>query len=347
MKIALISDTHWGIKGDDKNLLDTQSRFMSETFFPKIDELGIKEIIHLGDLFDRRKYVNYVTAKICRDNFIQPIIDRRIILHQLVGNHDDYYRNTNEYNSPKTLYSGESNIHVYEYPQRVSIGGIDVDLYPWICDQNIEVTNDLLSTVTSGFAFGHLELNGFDMHRGQPCEAGLDPKLFSRYDRVFSGHFHSKSSKGNITYLGSTGQYTWADYNDPRGFHVFCTETGQLDFYENPIRDFEKVTINSITDLEQLSKTRIASFMKMIVQGDIDRSLIDDAVDTMEKAGVHDLQIVHESFDKISEDKLNDDVDIRDTLTLLESVIDNSDCIDKNLAKKIIKELYSQSQEII
>ena len=58
MKIALITDTHFGARNDSLLFLDFFRKFYENIFFPTLKERGIKEIIHLGDVVDRRKFIN-------------------------------------------------------------------------------------------------------------------------------------------------------------------------------------------------------------------------------------------------------------------------------------------------
>ena len=59
MKYALITDTHFGVRNDSQILLEYQKKFYDEIFFPYLDKNDIKHIVHLGDLVDRRKSINF------------------------------------------------------------------------------------------------------------------------------------------------------------------------------------------------------------------------------------------------------------------------------------------------
>ena len=59
MNIAILNDTHAGVRGDMVAMADYQGRFYNEVFFPYLKENGITHILHLGDYFDRRKNVNF------------------------------------------------------------------------------------------------------------------------------------------------------------------------------------------------------------------------------------------------------------------------------------------------
>ena len=99
MKIALITDTHFGARNDNLAFNEYFYEFWENTFFPYVKEKGIDTVIHLGDVMDRRKFVSYKIAQDFRKRFIQKFVDEGITLHMLVGNHDTFYKNTNDVNS--------------------------------------------------------------------------------------------------------------------------------------------------------------------------------------------------------------------------------------------------------
>ena len=85
MKIALITDTHFGVRSDNPLFLEYFDKFLDGVFFPELKRRGIKHIVHLGDLFDRRKYVNFNTLTWSR-SFMDRTKDYSIDL--IIGNHD-------------------------------------------------------------------------------------------------------------------------------------------------------------------------------------------------------------------------------------------------------------------
>ena len=97
MKIALITDTHFGARNDNLNFNEYFYKFYDELFFPYLRENNITNVIHLGDVMDRRKYISYRIAKDFRERFINEF--HGVDLHMMVGNHDTYYKNTNDVNS--------------------------------------------------------------------------------------------------------------------------------------------------------------------------------------------------------------------------------------------------------
>ena len=62
MKIAILNDTHFGVRNDSEAFRNYQVDFYRDQFFPYIKEHNIKTLIHLGDVVDRRKFINHNTA---------------------------------------------------------------------------------------------------------------------------------------------------------------------------------------------------------------------------------------------------------------------------------------------
>ena len=118
MKIAILNDTHAGVRGDMQAMSDYQGRFYNEVFFPYLDEHDIKHIIHLGDYFDRRKYVNFSSLKANKQHFIEPMLERGITMDLILGNHDVYYKSTNSVNSPELLLF-EENVNIIHEPVEI------------------------------------------------------------------------------------------------------------------------------------------------------------------------------------------------------------------------------------
>ena len=94
MTVALITDTHFGARNDNQIVQSHINQFFGEVFFPYLEEHNIKDVVHLGDLMDKRKTVSFLTLNNLRKNFMDRLHDNTIMTHILVGNHDSYYKNT-------------------------------------------------------------------------------------------------------------------------------------------------------------------------------------------------------------------------------------------------------------
>jgi hypothetical protein len=247
------------------------------------------------------------------------------------------------------LFDHYNNINVYIEALDIDYDGCSVAMVPWINSGNYEQTLQYLKETKSQVVFGHFEIAGFEMDRGNICHTGMDKSLFDRFDTVLSGHFHHKSSSGNITYLGNQYEITWADYNDQRGFHVFDTETREITFVPNPHKMFHKITYDDgVTDFEHWKAydyhSLKDSFVKIVVLNKQNPYLFDNVVDNLYKAGVGDLSIV-EDFTDNSLDMEQEIVDqAEDTMTILSKYIDNLTLnVEPDKLKTLMRELYVEA----
>ena len=212
MKIALINDTHFGARGDSQIFLEYFMKFFETSFFPYIQENKIDTVFHLGDLMDRRKFVNFNTLNTTRKRFLEPLEDMGVKTHIILGNHDTYYKNTNELNSVQELLGDRyENFNIIESPQELWLEDNGFVMIPWINKSNKEESLELLNTTSCPIAAGHFELNGYEVLPGIRHHGGLDDKILKKFEQVWSGHFHQKSSRDNINYLGAQYQITFSD----------------------------------------------------------------------------------------------------------------------------------------
>ena len=89
-----------------------------ELFSQYLNGKRLSTILHLGDVFDRRKYSNYNSLHLAKEMFFEPAKDYDV--HMLVGNHDAYYKNTNDINSVSLTLGEYENIRIYPKSSRSS-----------------------------------------------------------------------------------------------------------------------------------------------------------------------------------------------------------------------------------
>jgi hypothetical protein len=270
-------------------------------------------------------------------------------LYALVGNHDVAYKNTLEVNSPNLLLKGYDNIKIYDEFETVDFDGIKVDVVPWICDENEADIFAKIKDSKAQICFGHFEISGFEMDKGNVCEVGIDKQALSKYDIVLTGHFHHKSNDGNITYVGTPYEMTWADFNDTKGFHIFDTDTRELEFVKNPFSMFHKISYDDgQSDFESWKQYDFGSlkdtYIKVVVLNKQNPYLFDHVIDNFYKAGVADLAIVEDFSDVL----INDDQELidqaEDTMTILSKYIDNLPLdVEPEKLKSIMRELYIEA----
>jgi DNA repair exonuclease SbcCD nuclease subunit len=354
MKIAIITDVHYGARSDNLIFLDYTKKFLDEIFFPYIDEYNITRLFMLGDLVDRRKYINYYTANRLRIDFLDEIAKRNLDSYFIAGNHDLTYKSTSQINIFDELITGKyTTINIYTEPGEVDIDGIPILLVPWINAENREQTLKLIKKTKAQICFGHLDLTGFEMHRGVMKQDGDSPTLFDKFDVVCSGHFHHMSARGNIHYLGAPLQFDWNDYNDPKGFHIFDTETRELEFIENPFVIFKKLWYNDKEKSIDEVVTKFdfdayaGCFCKLIIEEKVNPYWFDLFVEKLEAAGVSNLQIVEDHKNLDLETDLDIISDAEDTFTIFRKAIEGmDDKIDKNGLVQVISELYQEAMSM-
>lgn len=349
MKIALITDQHFGVRGGSVSFSRYFEKFYSNVFFPYLEEHGIDTIIDLGDTFDKRKLIDFITLHDCRRYWFDEIHRRDMSLHVIVGNHCTAYKNTNEVNSPDLLLKEYPKVKVYSSPEEVVFDGVKIALLPWICSGNYSESIEFVNNTESQILFGHLELDGFEMYKGYPNEGGMSPSLFSKFDIVCSGHFHHRSSRGNITYLGSPYEMTWSDWNDERGFHIFDTDTRELTYIRNPYKMFHKIhyddSIHSKEEVLDVDLSNITgSYVKVIIHEKKDLFCFDTFIDNIEKQHPLELQIVedHLNKDSLSEEEISE---TEDTLTMLRGYVNSIDneALDKKKLERLLSSLYEEA----
>ena len=348
MKIALLNDTHFGCRNDSPAFMEHQNKFYNELFFPYIKRNNIKCLIHLGDVVDRRKFINHNTAHNFKRVFWDRLDDMGIETHIIIGNHDTYYKNTNEVNALQNLNISQNAI-VYTHATDVDIDGLKILFIPWICDDNEPESIRTIANSTAGIAMGHLEIKGFEMHSGHMNDHGYEKSMFVKFEKVISGHFHKKSDDGHIYYLGTQYEMTWSDYNCPKGFHIFDTSTRELGRVENTNKMFKKITYNDKEinydkfDITPYDKC----FIKLFISNKSDNDMYERLMDKFyNHINVHAIDVIEDPTDigaSVPENLLEQG---EDTLTFLNNYIDNTDIkLDKQKLKQFAKDLYMEAKD--
>jgi len=345
MLTAVITDTHYGCRKNSKFLHDHFERFYKNIFFPTLDEKNIKTVFHLGDCFDSRRSIDFAALEWSKRVVFDEFKKRGIHLHLLVGNHDAYYKNTNEINSVEQLLQEYDNITTYSKATEVTVGGLNILLCPWINSENLKDTISSVKASRSVCSMGHFEFNGFRAHRGHVMEDGMDCELFEKFSHVFSGHYHTRSDDGKIFYLGNPYEMFWNDVNDPRGFHIFDTETLEHTPVNNPYRIFFNIYYEDSNYKLFDAREYQGKIVKVIVKKKSKPKDFEKFIDKLYSAGIQELKIV-ENFDiQASEDFEVEESE--NTISILNRYIDEAEMeCDKSIVKGILQKIYSQACEV-
>ena len=348
MKVAIITDQHFGARNDSLVFLDFYEKFYDNTFFPTLDSSGIDTVLILGDTFDRRKYVNFYSLDRAKKMFFNKLEERGIRVHMLAGNHDTYYKNTNEVNSPELLLTEYTNIDVISKPETIFIDGTSICMMPWICPDNYQESLDHMTNTNAEICMGHFEIAGFAMHRGMESHDGLSKQTFDKFDIVFSGHYHHRSNDKHIHYLGNPYELTWQDYNDPRGFHLFDLDTRELTFFQNPYTMFTRIEYDDkereVVDLAALDLKD--KYVKLVVVNKTDYYKFDKFIQALYNKGSHEIKIV-EDLSEFEDGEVGEEINLEDTLSVLSNYIESIETdVDKEQIKNYMRTLYTEAVNI-
>lgn len=344
-KSIILNDTHMSVRNSSDIFIEYKRKFYEDVLFPYMHAHGIDHILHDGDYAEHRKHLNVKGVQADRDHFLNRLVEYNFTMDAKPGNHDVYYKNTNKLCSLDIIFSGyEDNVTLHHNPVILSRGTKSLGFIPWITTDNYAECMSFLEAGEADMIMGHFEIAGFEMNPGVEATHGMDTSSFAQYDKVLSGHFHKKSERGNIMYMGSQFEFTWADAGDPKFFHVLDWETGDVEAVRVPLTVYKKMYYNDeIVEnyLEHFDPSEFEDkFVKVIVVKKNNPYLFDKFIDELQKVRTHDLKIA-ESFGEYSGDGVDTDIEFQDTAELLNEYVDAVDTgLDRDRLKHIMQKLY-------
>ena len=346
MKVAIITDQHFGCRKNSKLFHDYFLKFYEDVFFPILEKEGITTVIDMGDTFDSRKGIDFGALTWAKNNYYDRLKKMGITVHTIVGNHTAYYKNTNDVNAVDLLLREYDNVKTYSETTSIEVGGLNILLVPWINSDNQEMSHALIKKSRAPVCMGHLELIGFRVHRGYIMEHGTDASIFNKFEKVFSGHYHTRSDNGKIFYLGNPYEIYWNDCNDTRGFHLFDTETKELTAVDNPYRIFHVIYYedhdHQLFDARQLEN----KIVKVVVKKKTNQVQFEKFLDKLYNANVAELKIV-ENF-ALQEAAEFEAFESEDTLSILNRYIEEAEIdLDRSRIQKLIQEVYQEACELV
>ena len=346
MKIAIITDQHFGARKNSKLFHDYFLKFYEDIFFPTLIKEGITTIVDMGDTFDSRKGVDFVSLEWAKNHYYDRLAELGITVHTIVGNHTAYYKNTNQLSGVNLFLREYDNVKIYSEAEEVKIDKTKFLFVPWINSENEEKTLQLIDDSDSPCVMGHLELNGFMATRGHFMEHGMDSNVFDKFERVYSGHYHMRSNKENVFYLGNPYEMYWNDVNDRnRGFHLFDTDTLEHTPVNNPYQLFHNLYYED-TPHQMLDITKYdQKILKVIVRKKSDPKQFEKYIDKLYSSNLAELKIV-ENFDFTEGEEFEAD-ESEDTISLLNRYIQESEVdLDKSVITEILQDVYREACEV-
>ena len=346
MKVAIITDQHFGARKNSKHFHEYFLRFYNDVFFPTLEQEGITTIVDMGDTFDSRKGIDFSSLSWAKDNYYNRLRDMGCSIHSIVGNHTAYYKNTNDINAIDLLLAEYDNIKTYSEATEIKLDKLGVLLIPWINSENEKKTLKAINKSKSPMAMGHLECKGFRIHRGYVMEQGIDVGLFDKFEKVYSGHYHTRSDDGKLFYLGNPYEMFWNDLGDTRGFHRFDTETMEHNPVDNPYRMFYNIFYEDHNYQTFDTREYEDKIVKVIVRKKTNAKKFEKFIDKLYNSNVYELKVV-ENF-QLQESEDFEAFESEDTLSILNRYVEEAEMsLEKSRIQEVIREVYQEACELV
>ena len=346
MKVAIITDQHFGCRKNSKLFHDYFLKFYNDIFFPYLEENNITTIIDMGDTFDSRKGIDFSALAWAKNNYYDRLESMGIHVHTIVGNHTAYYKNTNDVNAVDLLLREYENVKVYSETTEVELGGLNTLFIPWINQENEKETYQRIKKTSCKIAMGHLELNGFRVNKQIVMDHGHASELYSKFSKVYSGHYHTRSDDGRIFYLGNPYEMFWNDVGDRRGFHLFDTKTTEHTPVDNPYRIFYNIYYEDTNYQTFDTREYENKIVKVIVRQKSDIKKFEKFIDKLYESNVFELKVV-ENF-TIEEAEDFEAFESEDTLSILNRYIQEAEInLDKSKLQNFMRKTYQEACELI
>jgi len=236
-KVCLVADVHLGVRKNKDIFMESQMRFFTDVLVPYLRENNIDTIAILGDLFDNRNALNVMVKNEAFKLFDEILKDFTIYL--LVGNHDSYFNSSIDVNSLK-FFGKFSNVILVEKNDVYELGDTvkkNVYMVPWVTDNNKFYQDIQTNSEKCDLCFGHFNITGGRMNKVKCSDNGFQKDTFKSFSKVFTGHFHSRSSQSTgdceIVYVGSPYQFNRGDMDEDRGFVILDLETNDYEYINN------------------------------------------------------------------------------------------------------------------
>ena len=346
MKVAIITDQHFGARKNSKHFHDYFLKFYNDIFFPTIEKEGITTIVDMGDTFDSRKGIDFSSLSWAKNNYYDKLRDMGCEVHSIVGNHTAYYKNTNNVNAIDLLLAEYDNIKTYSEATEIKLDNLNVLLIPWINSENENATHKAIKKSKSTVVMGHLEFRGFRIHRGYVMEQGIDVEMFDKFERVYSGHYHTRSDNGKAFYLGNPYEMFWNDLEDTRGFHIFDTETLEHTPIDNPYRMFYNIYYEDNNHQTFDTREYENKIVKVIVRKKTSPKKFEKFIDKLYSANIHELKVV-ENF-QLEESEDFEAFESEETISILNRYVEESEIsLEKSRIQEVIQEVYQEACELV
>lgn len=335
-KYLLVGDSHWGISGCNQSMIQ-QNINIWNYILEMAKSYNVEAIIDCGDFLDKRKEIDTNLLDIINKNVMEKLPCH---LYLTVGNHNLYFRDNSLVN----------NISIFQkmFPDKVTV--IDkvttlgtIDIVPWVNKDNYVEINDKIQNSLSLYCVGHFELTGFPFDKVRMAtvnEERITKSLLSKkYKKVFSGHYHIRSEKDNILYVGTPHQLTWIDEGVEKYIYILDDLTGDLVELVMPFEMFKQIEIKEDNWKDYCNDELKDKKVRIIYEDTFDSKLFND-IQTKFIQINPDIQFIRKSTPKPK------DVEIKldESKNLLDSILDyvhNIQPENQDKIESLIKKVYN------
>jgi calcineurin-like phosphoesterase family protein len=223
-KAAVFTDLHLGEKGNSQQFLSDCERYIT-WFIDLVRAEDCDMILFLGDFHHHRNSININTMNVSLRS-LERLDALGLPVMFIPGNHDLYHKDKRTLSSVKYIEKFKNFNLIMD---TVTIDG--VAFVPWLMTE--EHRN--MQKLKAQYVMGHFELPTFLMNAMvEMPDHGSEVRAndFASVGHVFTGHFHKRQSKGNISYIGNAFPHNYADaWDDARGAMIL--EWGKTPVYHD------------------------------------------------------------------------------------------------------------------
>jgi hypothetical protein len=220
-RAALFTDIHFGLKSNSQLHNDDCLTFVKWATAKALEE-GCETAFFLGDWHNHRASINIVTLNYSLQA-LEHLSANFSTVYFIPGNHDLYYRDKRDVQSVEWAKHLPNLVICNDW-----VHSGDVVVAPWLVGDD----HKRLAKMSGKYLFGHFELPGYLMNAmvEMPDHGSVRREDLSGFEHVYTGHFHKRQTKNNVTYIGNCFPHNFADAgDDERG--VMIMEWGKQPEY--------------------------------------------------------------------------------------------------------------------
>lgn len=332
-KAAVFTDIHFGLKSNSTAHNEDCLNFVKWAT-AKAKEEGCETALFLGDWHNNRASINILTLgyslralEHLNNNFDQ--------VYFIPGNHDLYYRDKRDVQSVEWA-KHLPNVQICN--DWFSEG--NVTIAPWLCADD----HKHLSKLKGKYLFGHFELPGYLMNAmvAMPDHGEFGVDSLKGFEHVFSGHFHKRQTKGNVTYIGNCFPHNYADAgDDDRGMMILEWDK-EPEYHAWP--DQPRYRVFNLSDVLKHTEVMLQPGMHVRINLDIDISYEESTFikeEFVTKFGLREVTIIPAKVTDLTEYEIQGNIEFESVDQIVYGQLNSldTDQFNRNLLLEIYKNL--------